>query len=109
MNKVFSVNELAKAGNTTSRAIRLYVDIGLLEPMRVGRTLCFYEDAAQTLENILRAKRLGFSLKEIKDYRANGDANSLKGAVKRIEELKSDAEIEIADLKSRLFKSQKRR
>ncbi len=109
MNKIFSVNELANAGNTTSRTIRLYVEKGLLEPIRVGRTLCFYEDAAQHLNDILRAKRLGFSLEEIRDYRADCDAGTLKDAIKRIEELKSDAEIEVATLESRLIKVQKRR
>ncbi len=36
MDKFYSVDELAKAGNATPRAIRLYVDKGLLEPMRIG-------------------------------------------------------------------------
>ncbi len=39
MDKFYSVDELAKAGNATPRAIRLYVDKGLLEPMRIGLSL----------------------------------------------------------------------
>ena len=109
MDKIFSVDELAKAGKITSRAIRLYIEKGLLEPVRVGRTLCFYEDGTQTLENILRAKRLGFSLEEIGVYRADCDADTLKGTIKRIEELKSDAEFEVAALESRLIQVRKRR
>ena len=102
MDKFYSVDELAKAGNATPRAIRLYIDKGLLEPMRIGRIMCFPEDAAQALEEILRAKRLGFSLDEIKACQADRDAAVMKGAIKRIEELMADAEVEVTCLRGRL-------
>lgn len=109
MDKFFSVEELAKAGNTTSRAIRLYIDKGLLEPMRIGRILCFPQDAEQALEHILRAKRLGFSLDEIKACQTDRDSAVMKDAIKRIEELMADAEVEVSDLRSRLIHSSTRR
>ena len=102
MDKFYSVDELAKAGNATPRAIRLYIDKGLLEPMRIGRIMCFLEDAAQALEDILRAKRLGFSLDEIKACQADRDTAVMKGAIKRIEELMADAEVEVTGLRGRL-------
>ncbi len=109
MDKFYSVNELAKAGNATPRAIRLYVDQGLLKPMRIGRILCFPQDAAQALEDILRAKRLGFSLDEIKACQADHDTAVMKGAIKRIEELMSDAEVEVTDLRCRLSHASERK
>ena len=109
MDKFYSVDELAKAGNATPRAIRLYIDKGLLEPMRIGRILCFPQNAAQALEDILRAKRLGFSLDEIKACQAAHDAAVMQGAIKRIEGLMADAEVEVSGLRSRLSFALKRR
>jgi DNA-binding transcriptional MerR regulator len=108
MDKFYSVNELAKAGNANPRAIRLYIDKGLLKPMRIERILCFPQDAAQALEDILRVKRLGFSLDEIKACQANHDTAVMKGAIKRIEELMVDAEVEVTDLRCRLSHDLKR-
>lgn len=108
MDKFYSVDELAKAGNATPRAIRLYIDKGLLEPMRIGRMMCFRQDAAEALEDILRAKRLGFSLDEIKACRADRDTAVMKGAIKRIEELMADAKIEVTGLRCRLADASKK-
>ena len=109
MNKIFSVGDLAKAGNTTPRAIRLYVDKGLLQPMLIGRTMGFPEDAVQTLEDILRAKRLGFSLNEIRACQNDNDSPVKKEAIKRIEALMTDARIEVADLRNRLAANSQRK
>ena len=109
MDKFYSVDELAKAGNATPRAIRLYIDKGLLEPLRIGRILCFPQAAAQALEDILRAKRLGFSLDEIKAFQADRDTAVMKGAIKRIEELIADANVEVTSLRCRLSHDSKRR
>lgn len=109
MNKIFSVEELAKTGNTTSRAIRLYIEKGLLKPMYIGRTMGFPEDTAQILESILRAKRLGFSLDEIKACQTDHDTPVMREAIKRIEVLMCDAEVEVSDLRNRIATSSQRR
>lgn len=99
MDKYFSVDELANIGDTTARAVRLYIEKGLLEPMRIGRILCFPEGAREVLENIKRAKRLGFSLDEIKAF---GENNNAAEAIRRIERLMSDAENEINHLRQQM-------
>jgi|GEM_PF-2492338 len=99
MDKLLSVPELAKAGNTTARAVRLYIDKGLLKPMRIGRTFCFTDNAKNNLDHILRAKRLGFSLEEIRTCLNDQNTVSLKGAIKRIEQLIFDGEQEVRDLR----------
>lgn len=109
MDKLFSVDELAKQGNTTPRAVRLYIDKGLLKPVRIGHMLCFPETALATLEKILRAKRLGFRLDEIRARRGGRNAAVMKGAIRRIEELMSDAKDEMSDLRRRLGQPSKRR
>lgn len=102
MDKFFSVEELAKSGDTTARAVRLYIDKGLLEPMRIGRVICFPEEAQRTLQKIRRAKRLGFSLDEIKACQTDKDLSVLTSAIRRVEQLISDGEEEVSDLRRRL-------
>ena len=64
----YTVPQLSKELNVTERTIRFYDSKGLLSPSRVGNTRIFnYKDRARLLI-ILRAKKLGFSLKDIKIY-----------------------------------------
>ncbi len=68
MEKLLTVTELAEEFNITPRAIRFYETKGLLDPQRVGSTRVYnYRDRAR-LRLILRAKRLGFSLVDIREY-----------------------------------------
>lgn len=68
MDKLLTVTELAEAFNVTPRTIRFYETKGLLSPQRVGSTRVYtYRDRAR-LKLILRAKRLGFSLTDIREY-----------------------------------------
>lgn len=68
MDKLLTVTELAEAFNITPRTIRFYETKGLLSPQRVGSTRVYtYRDRAR-LKLILRAKRLGFSLTDIREY-----------------------------------------
>lgn len=63
-----TVPELSKQLNITERAIRFYESKGLVYPQRIGNTRVFnYKDRARLII-IIRAKKLGFSLSEIKDY-----------------------------------------
>ena len=60
---LYTVPQLSKELNITERAIRFYESKGLLNPNRAGNTRVFnYKDRARLLI-ILRAKKLGFSLK----------------------------------------------
>ena len=63
----FSIAELAKEFKVSNRAIRFYEDEGLLAPSREGRNRVFNKRDRVRLELILRSKRLGFSLGEIKE------------------------------------------
>lgn len=61
----FSISELSKEFDMTTRAIRFYEDQGLLAPQRQGRTRIFSNRDRVRLRLIQRGKRLGFSLQEI--------------------------------------------
>ena len=52
----------------TTRTIRFYEDKGLLEPQRVGMMRVYSRREIGRLQLILRGKRLGFSLREIKVF-----------------------------------------
>ncbi len=67
MNKSFSITELAREFDITSRTIRHYEDIGLLSPLRKGTQRIFYTRDHVRLGLILRGKRIGFSLAEIRE------------------------------------------
>jgi DNA-binding transcriptional MerR regulator len=68
VEKVYSVTELAKELGITPRAIRFYEDKGLIAPQRAGTTRVYTHRDRGRMILILRGKKLGFSLREIKDY-----------------------------------------
>lgn len=68
MDKIYSVTELARDLGVTARTIRFYEDQGLIAPQRAGNTRVYsYRDRARMIL-ILRGKRLGFSLRDIREF-----------------------------------------
>ena len=63
----YSISDLAQEFNLTTRAIRFYEDEGLLQPGRSGRRRVYGTRDRVRLKLILRGKRLGFSLSEVRD------------------------------------------
>jgi DNA-binding transcriptional MerR regulator len=66
-DRTFSITELCREFDVTPRTLRFYEQKGLLSPARRGWTRIFsYRDRAR-LQLILRGKRVGFALEEIKE------------------------------------------
>lgn len=66
-DRTYSISQLCREFDVTPRTLRFYEQKGLLSPARRGWTRIFnYRDRAR-LQLILRGKRVGFSLDEIKD------------------------------------------
>jgi len=63
----YTISELAHEFALTTRAIRFYEDEGMLAPERRGRARIYRERERVRLKLILRGKRLGFSLSEIRE------------------------------------------
>ncbi|MGC1954932.1 MAG: MerR family DNA-binding transcriptional regulator [Gammaproteobacteria bacterium] len=63
----YTIGNLAREFDVTPRAIRFYEDAGLLAPARIGRTRIYGARERVRLKLILRGKRLGFSLSEIRE------------------------------------------
>jgi DNA-binding transcriptional MerR regulator len=66
--EVYGITDLVNEFGVTARAIRLYEQKGLLAPRRVGAARIFSRRDRARLSLILRAKALGSSLEEIKEY-----------------------------------------
>jgi DNA-binding transcriptional MerR regulator len=75
MEKLYSVTELAEALGVTARALRFYEDKGLISPRRAGKARVYTHRDHGRLTLILRGKRLGFSLREIRDWLGLYDAD----------------------------------
>lgn len=62
----YSISDLAAEFEITPRSLRFYEAEGLLSPTRQGLTRIYSRQDRVRLQLILRGKRLGFSLSEIK-------------------------------------------
>ena len=70
MATTYTISDLAQEFDLTTRAIRFYEDMGLLQPNRQGaggRTRVYSPRDRTRLRLILRGKRLGLSLVETKE------------------------------------------
>jgi DNA-binding transcriptional MerR regulator len=64
----YSVTELGNDLGVTARTIRFYEDKGLICPGRAGNNRVYTARDRGRMILILRGKKLGFSLREIKEY-----------------------------------------
>jgi DNA-binding transcriptional MerR regulator len=70
MATTYTISDLAKEFDLTTRAMRFYEDMGLLQPQRTGaggRSRIYTARDRTRLKLTLRAKRLGLSLTEAKE------------------------------------------
>jgi DNA-binding transcriptional MerR regulator len=64
----YSVTQLALDLGVTARTIRFYEDKGLISPRRAGNNRVYTQRDRARMILILRGKKLGFSLREIKEF-----------------------------------------
>ncbi len=62
----FRIGEMARAFGVTLRALRFYEDKGLLQPQRDGTTRLYTRSDRVRLKLILLGRKVGFSLREVK-------------------------------------------
>jgi DNA-binding transcriptional MerR regulator len=65
--QTFTIGDLAREFDLTTRAIRFYEDVGLLTPERAGQQRIYTSRDRTRLTLTLRAKRLGLKLTEVKE------------------------------------------
>ncbi|AOT08884.1 MULTISPECIES: MerR family transcriptional regulator [Pseudoalteromonas] len=100
----YSISELAKEFDITTRSIRFYEDQGLLSPERNGQTRIYSKRDKVRLKLILRGKRLGFTLAEtgrlFELYDADKSSEKqLHTMLQLIEEKKADLSQQMDDIK----------
>lgn len=66
--QMLGIQEAAKSLGVTMRTLRFYEDKGLISPLRVGTTRIYSRREIGRMQLILRGKRLGFSIREIKEF-----------------------------------------
>lgn len=85
MDAVYTISELAKEFEITTRAIRHYEDEGLLSPRREGTSRLFSSRDRARLKIALRGKRLGFSLAELRElFDLYDNARDERGQLERL-------------------------
>jgi len=100
----YKISELAKEFDITTRSIRFYEDLGLITPKRKGNTRIYDGRDRIRLKLILRGKRLGFSLADIKElfelYDTDQSTGQLRYMIQLIEEKKATLQQQSDDIKA---------
>lgn len=104
----YSIGELAREFDITTRSIRFYEDQGLILPTRKGQTRIYNQRDRVRLKLILRGKRLGFSLAEtgrlFELYDADkSSATQLKTIMDLISNKKNDLNQQLEDIQAVLI------
>jgi DNA-binding transcriptional MerR regulator len=108
---LYTVTQLGSELGITARTLRFYEDKGLISPKRAGNTRVYTQRDRARMILVLRGKRLGFSLREIKEYLELYDLDPTQGKqtklllkavesrIAQLEEQRVAVDITLADLR----------
>ena len=97
--RIYSIAELSREFAITPRTIRFYEDEGLIKPRRQGLTRLYSAGDRTRLSWILRGKRLGFSLSEIRQLLDLYQVD--RTGVQQLRELLRRSRLHVAELERR--------
>jgi len=102
-NPTYSISDLARELDITTRTIRFYEEQGMLSPERRGLERIYSARDKVTLKLILRGKRIGFSLAECRDliglYDPRGDnQKQLTTMLEKIVERRAQLDQQLLDI-----------
>jgi DNA-binding transcriptional MerR regulator len=115
--QTFSIGDLAREFGVTLRTLRFYEDRGLLAPVRDRLTRIYSVRDRNRLALILKGKRLGFTLTEIRSMIAaeersntevldlNLDMRKVEDQIRHLENQKKEIETALDDLRRRLSRA----
>lgn len=103
----YTISQLARHFDVTPRTVRFYEDRGLLSPRRADNQRVYRERDFIRLKLILRGKRIGFSLAEIKQTlnlydTESGEAAQIAFVLKTIDKHRADLEQRQTDIEATL-------
>lgn len=114
-----TIREMCAAFDVSPRTLRFYETKELLSPIRLGTKRLFTKQDRARLRLILRGKRFGFSLEEIRqlldmyDRDGSNEAQLLrtydiaKDRLAQMEAQRAELDVAIADLKTQLAEGEK--
>lgn len=117
---VMTIREMCEAYDVTPRTLRFYEAKELLTPIRIGTRRLFTRRDRARLVLILRGKRFGFSLEDIRQTldlydRDSGNAAQTQKAceiarerLKTMEAQRAELDVAIAELKAELAQAEAR-
>ena len=103
----YTISQLAQHFGVTLRTVRFYEDKGLLSPRRVENRRVYRERDFVRLKLILRGRRIGFSLAELKQTLAlyatkSGEAAQIDYVLKTIDKHRTELEQRQKDIAATL-------
>lgn len=103
MREFYTITELTREFGVSTRTLRFYEDEGLFNPTRRGRTRLYRPSDRELLKQILRGKRLGFSIAEIREiiemYKAPpGAEGQMRLLIEKIAEKRAQLEQKRKDI-----------
>ena len=108
MKEFYTISDLAKEFDVTTRTIRFYEDQNLISPLREGTRRLFRARDRTRLKLILRGKRLGLTLAEISEIvdmydAAPGEVGQLRLLISKIDGRRAQLQQQMQDIETTLF------
>jgi DNA-binding transcriptional MerR regulator len=105
--RTWTIGQLADEFGVTHRTIRYYEDLGLISPERRSTVRIYHRRDRTRLNLILRGKRLGFPLEEIRTIidlydEPRGQASQLSYVLDQIQARRADLERRRSDIEDGL-------
>jgi len=107
MREFYTITELTREFGISTRTIRYYEDEGLVQPVRRGRTRLFKPADRHLIRQVIRGRRLGFSIAEIRQIiqmykEPPGEVGQLKLMIDRIKDKREQLRQKRRDLEETL-------
>ena len=107
VKKYYSITELTREFGVSTRTLRFYEDEGLIQPERRGRTRLFRPADRALIQEILRGRRIGFSIAEIREViqvykEPPGEIGQLKLLMTRVDEKRDELRQKRKDIEDTL-------
>jgi DNA-binding transcriptional MerR regulator len=95
VSKFYSITELTREFDISTRTLRFYEDEGLIHPERRGRTRLYRQADRHLIAQILRGRRIGFTIAEIREIiqvykEPPGEVGQLKLLMNKVDEKRDD-------------------
>lgn len=103
----YTITELTREFGISTRTLRFYEDEGLISPVRRGRTRLFRPADRHLIKQILRGKRLGATIAEIREiiqmYKAPpGEVGQLRTIIDKVEARRAELRQKRKDIEDTL-------